>query len=429
MINRLRWKFIGIAILAMIIVLTVVLGLVNQLFWSNAIKHDRAILHGLVKNEGNTSPDYHIEEIDDEYLGITGELRYQMRYFTVWISGDGKEFLNSDVDHIYSVTEDEAKMYGMEILDRKKNSGIFEAENGYFLYQKVRKKDGRWIIVVLDCTREMHSAMALAHLSLGIGLACLIFYFILVTALSEKAVEPVIRNMESQKQFITNASHELKTPIAIISANTEVLEMMEGENEWTASTMNQVQRLSGLVNNLITLSKMGEGSKEDFHFVDYSDCLKKIAESFSPLISKEGKRFSREIEDDIFVQGRQSELEEIANILLDNAVKYCDEGGEIDLSLTLARSGFNMSRTAILTVANSYRDGEKVDCSRFFERFYREDSSHSSEKGGYGIGLSMAQGFVEGHKGKISASWKDGMIRFLVKLPASNTGSVKKESR
>ena len=429
MLNRLRWKFIGIAMLAMVIVLTVVLGLVNQLFWSNAIRHDRAILHELVNDGGTISSDYHTKEIDDEYLGISGELRYQIRYFTVWMSWDGSELLDSDFEHIFSVTEEEAKTYGMEILDRRKDSGIFEAENGYFLYQRVKENDGRVMIVVLDSTREMNSARTLARMSFGIGLACLILFFILVAVLSEKAVEPVIRNMESQKQFITNASHELKTPIAIISANTEVLEMMEGENEWTASTMNQVQRLSGLVNNLITLSKMGEGSKEDYRLVDYSDCLKKIAESFSPLITKEGKNFSREIEDDIFVQGRKSELEEIANILLDNAVKYCDDGGEIRLSLTLARSGLNMSRMASLTVSNSYRDDEKVDCRRFFERFYREDSSHSSQKSGYGIGLSMAQGFVEEYKGKISASWKDGMISFLVKLPASQNSSAGKESQ
>ena len=429
MINQLRWKFIGIATVAVMIVLTVVLGLVNRLFWSNAIRHDRAILQELVKNGGTISPEYHTTEIDDEYLGITGELRYQMRYFTVWLSGDGKKILGSESEHIYSVTEDEAKIYGMEILDRKKDSGIFEAENGYFLYQRVKEDDGRLMIVVLDCTREMHSAAALGQLSLGIGLVCLLFFFILVSFMSEKAVEPVIRNMESQKQFITNASHELKTPIAIISANTEVLEMMEGENEWTASTMNQVQRLSGLVNNLITLSRMGEGSKEDFRLVDYSDCMKKIAEAFSPLIEKEGKVYSWEIEDDIFMQGRKSELEEIANILLDNAVKYCDDGGEIRLSLSLGRQGLNISRTASLTVSNSYRDGEKVDCRRFFERFYREDNSHNSEKSGYGIGLAMAQGFVEEYKGKISASWKDGMITFQVKLPASRVSPEDKESQ
>lgn len=421
MIDRLRWKFIGIAVLAMLIVMTVVLGLVNQFFWSNAIRHDRAVLHELAKNGGTISSEYHSEEFNDDYLGITAELRYQIRYFTVWLSGDGNEVLASDFEHIYSVTEGEALYYGREILNRKKDTGIIEAENGYFIYERVKQDDGHFMIVVLDCTREMHSAMALAHLSFGIGLACLIFFFVLVTAFSGKAVEPVIRNIESQKQFITNASHELKTPIAIISANTEVLEMMEGENEWTASTMNQVQRLSGLVNNLITLSKMGEGSKEDYRLVDYTACLKEIAEAFSPMISKAGKTFTWEIEEDVSVNGRKSELEEIANILLDNAVKYCDDEGEINMSMTLGRPGINLSRTASLTVSNSYKDGENVDCSRFFERFYREDSSHSSQKAGYGIGLAMAQGFVEGHDGKISAFWKDGKIHFLVKLPASRT--------
>ncbi len=193
--------------------------------------------------------------------------------------------------------------------------------------------------------------------------------------------------------------------------------MMEGENEWTASIMNQVQRLSGLVNNLITLSKMGEGNKEDYSQVDYSACVRGIAEGFAPVIDREGKTFSYEIQDGISLYGRKSELEEIANILLDNAVKYCDDEGQVGLNLTLVKTGFNKTPTAQLTVSNSYKDGENVDCSRFFERFYREDSSHSSEKSGYGIGLAMAQGFVEEYKGKISASWKDGVISFQVKLP------------
>ena len=428
MINRLRWKFIGIATLAVLIVLTATLGLVNQFFMSNAIRQDRTILNKLVKSQGRASSDYHTEEIDNDYLGISGELRYQMRYFTVWLSEDRERVLESNFAHIHSVTREEAEIYSKKIMGKRKDSGILKAENGYFLYKRVRQDDGRFMIVVLDCTREINSALALRSMSIGFGLACLIFFFVLVTAMSGKAVEPVIRNMESQKQFITNASHELKTPIAIISANTEVLEMMEGENEWTSSTMNQVQRLSGLVNNLITLSRMGEGNKEDYLPVNYSDCLKKVAEAFSPLISREGKAFSREIEEDIFVQGRRSELEEIANILLDNAVKYCDDGGEIHLSLSLSKPAFPMGRTASLAVSNSYKEGGEVDCSRFFERFYREDSSHNSEKAGYGIGLAMAQGFTEEHRGRISASWKDGIITFLVKLPASRTISGDRES-
>ncbi len=417
MINKLRWKFIAIATVAVFIVLAMILTMVNQYFSYNAIKEDKEILEEIINNDGVMPLDYHLEAVDDEYLGISAELKYQMRYFSIWLSKEGDEVKEIDLDHIQSVTDEKAMEYGRDILKKRGDTGSIIAEKGFFIYQKEQKDDDLWLIVVLDCTREMNSVLALRRFSMWFGLACLVLFFGILTALSGKVVEPVIKNMESQKQFITNASHELKTPIAIISANTEVLEMMEGENEWTASIMNQVQRLTGLVNNLITLSKMGEGNKEDYSQVDYSACVRGIAEGFAPVIDREGKTFSYEIQDGISLYGRKSELEEIANILLDNAVKYCDDEGQVGLNLTLVKTGFNKTPTAQLTVSNSYKDGENVDCSRFFERFYREDSSHSSEKSGYGIGLAMAQGFVEEYKGKISAFWKDGVISFQVKLP------------
>lgn len=417
MINKLRWKFIAIATVAVFIVLAMILTMVNQYFSYNAIKEDQEILQEIVDNDGVMPMNYHMEAVGDEYLGISAELKYQMRYFSLLLSVDGDEVKEINLDHIQSVTDEKALEYGRDILGKRADIGSIIAENGYYIYQKEKRDDDLCLIVVLDCTREMNSVLALRRFSLWFGLACLILFFGILTALSGKVVEPVIKNMESQKQFITNASHELKTPIAIISANTEVLEMMEGENEWTASIMNQVQRLTGLVNNLITLSKMGEGNKEDYSQVDYSACVREIAEGFAPVIDREGKTFSHQIQDGISLYGRKSELEEIANILLDNAVKYCDEKGQVGLSLALVKTGFNKAHTVQLTVSNSYKDGENVDCSRFFERFYREDSSHSSEKSGYGIGLAMAQGFVEEYKGKISASWKDGVISFQVKLP------------
>ena len=222
-----------------------------------------------------------------------------------------------------------------------------------------------------------------------------------------------MRNMENQKAFITNAGHELKTPLAVIKADTEVLEMSSGANEWTRSISNQVDRLTVLVGNLITLAKMGELDKEDLSEVNFSECVKESSDNYRVVISNQGKTLKTEITDNVKVKGIRDGLTEIVNILLDNAQKYCDEKGMIAVELTHTRKNSG----AKLIVSNDYAKGKDIDYTKFFDRFYRGDTSHNSgdaKDSGYGIGLSMAEGFVEEFGGKIAADFRDGRISFTV---------------
>jgi signal transduction histidine kinase len=220
--------------------------------------------------------------------------------------------------------------------------------------------------------------------------------------------------MENQKRFITNAGHELKTPIAIISANAETIEMINGKSQWTGSILKQVRRLNNLITDLITLSKMGERSQTDLNMVsvDVSDTVQTVTESFQPMVTDEQKTLVSHIQPDLHIVSDAKCLYELVNILVDNAVKYCDDGGTIDVTL---KSG-KKNKGIIVTVANNYADGKNVDYSRFFERFYRGDESHNSQKSGYGIGLSMAEELTQLLKGKISVNFKDGIITFMIKL-------------
>ena len=262
----------------------------------------------------------------------------------------------------------------------------------------------------MDSTRSIANTTAVIRRSFLLGVTCLVIFVIIVTFLSGNAISPVMRNMENQKAFITNAGHELKTPLAVIKADTEVLEMSSGENEWTRSISNQVDRLTVLVGNLITLAKMGELAKGDLSDVDFSDCVRTAADNYRNIISNQGMRFDVEITDDIHVRGIRDSLTETVNILLDNAQKYCDDNGLIRVELTHARKNTG----ARLVISNDYAAGKDVDYSKFFERFYRGDTSHNDKKSGYGIGLSMAEGFVREFMGKIAASWQNGRIYFTV---------------
>ncbi|MBQ9156556.1 MAG: GHKL domain-containing protein [Eubacterium sp.] len=410
MVRKLQYKFIAISTLAILIVMTSLVALINQQFYSNAFRDIYDAMDFIARHDGELTNDYGSRKFKINGR-MVAELRFQLRYFTVWV---GEEDVIDDVnlDHINSVSEEEAEEYTKKVLTFSRERGRLTGNQSSYCYL-VSDKDQDKVIVFMDYTKELKNIRDLRRFSIWLSLACLCFFILVVTFLSRRAIEPVIRNMENQKRFITNAGHELKTPLAIISANTEVLEMMEGENEWTRSTMNQVQRLTDLVNKLVTLARLGEQQEEKAAVVDLSACVADTVSDFGPVADRLSITLETSIEPDLRITGVESHVKELLNILCDNAVKYCDEGGKVLVSLASA-SGRAHGKRITLTVSNSYQDGEHVDLSRFFERFYRQDSSHSNEKAGHGIGLAMAEGFVEELKGKIAVRYRDGMIHFRV---------------
>ncbi len=227
--------------------------------------------------------------------------------------------------------------------------------------------------------------------------------FILVSVFSKRAINPVVRNMEKQKRFITDAGHEIKTPLAIISANTDVLELTTGESEWITSIRNQIGRLDKLVKNLLLLARMEEGNiertRQEF---DLSRCVKRIANSFLAVAESQSKRLSISIVPHIQLHGEEGAMEQLISTLLDNAMKYSDTNGEIRISLMPLKKGIK------LEVYNTVEYIESKNLDRFFDRFYRADESRSRETGGYGIGLSIASSIVEAHHGRISVHSDDG---------------------
>lgn len=411
MIRKLQYKFIGISTVAILIVMAALLILVNRMFYRNAVSEIYYALEFIAENDGELPEDFTTRMIH-KYGDMTVELRYQLRYFSVWIGNDGTTIESVNLEHIYAVSEKEAGEFAKKALSLGRERGRMKGEDASYCYL-VTDRDNMKLVVFMDYSRDLHTVEELRRFSIWFSLVCLGFFLIVISALSRRAIKPVIRNIENQKQFITNAGHELKTPLAIISANTEVLEMMEGENEWTRSTMNQVQRLSGLVNNLITLAKMGELEKEEVTQVDFSSLADAAASDFRLIAEQKNIKLEKSIEPELGVRGVESHLGELINILLDNAVKYCDEKGIVSVNLTKR----TRHKGVAFTVSNTYSDGEKADCGQFFDRFYRGDISHNSEKAGYGIGLAMAEGFVKECKGKIAADFKDGVITFRVTLP------------
>ena len=188
------------------------------------------------------------------------------------------------------------------------------------------------------------------------------------------------------------------------------MEMLNGESEWTRSNMTQVKRMSRLIDELINLSRMSEGVDIVLTDVDYTALVNECISHFASVIASSNKQLITHIDDGITVKADTRNLQAMIEVLLDNAVKYCDDEGTIKVTLT------KKGRQSIFSVSNDYEDGENIDYSRFFDRFYRQDESHNSQKRGFGIGLSMASSVVKMFKGKIRVDYKEGIITFSVTL-------------
>ena len=385
-----------------------VLGLVNYISLRSVRENIYTTLKIIIDNGG--LPEYSNKKYSKYDIVVTPETVYETRYFMVTLD-DSQSYLQIDIDNIAAVKNNEDIEQFINIaLDSGRDRGMFRYGGLHYAFLKDKDKEGRTVIAFLDSTSRLISVTEMAHFSLYVGCISMLLLILLLSIFSRRAVAPIIKNMESQKQFITNASHELKTPLAVISANAEVLEMTNGSSEWTDSIKNQVTRMSELVSQLIVLSKLQEHDELVLSEVNFSEKAEDVCKSFRTVADAAGKRFEADINPDIKIIADERGSRELVSILVDNAVKYCDDGGTVKVNL------FSKGKRTFLTVSNDYADGEGVDYSRFFERFYREDQSHNSEKAGYGIGLSMAESLVEMFKGKISVNYKNKVITFTVVL-------------
>ena len=291
--------------------------------------------------------------------------------------------------------------------------GTIHSNGVRFRYLAKKISANKYYICFIDLSPLMQSALLLVRYALIFTFGGILVFVIIMALLADKAIQPIRDAYDKQRRFITNAGHELKTPLAVISANAEMEELLGNDDEWNESTKEQVARMTGLINQLITLTRMSEPEELVLSKVNFSEITKESADSFKSVLAKDNKKYVVSIDPDLYINAEQRSLLELVNILIDNAQKYCDPEGEV--MVVLAKSRLNQN--AVLTVTNSYKNGAGIDTNRFFERFYREDESHhydQKQKNGFGIGLSMAQDLVAAFGGKINASWSDGVMNFTV---------------
>lgn len=314
------------------------------------------------------------------------------RYAAVAIDKNGN-IIRTDVTHISSLTEDEATA----ITEALKNTAAGTGTYSGFQYRisETKRAEGK-VIILLDNSMQISSFFTVLFISVGAGIFGWLMMLLLVILLSRKTIAPVARSIEKQKQFVTNAGHEIKTPLAIILANTDAMELHNGENKWSRNIRAQTLRLSGLMQNLLMLAKMDESStKLPMCEFDISTAAEDTVGAFIEPAALKGIMIEQDIKKGIRLSGNRDSIVQLMTVLLDNAVKYTESGGVIRAGL------YGSEKNITLSIANTC---EPIDHpEKLFDLFYRGDSARTQKNGGYGIGLSVAQAIAELHKGSITA--------------------------
>ena len=392
MIKSLQRKFIFTAMIAISILLLFLLGAINIaniLLVSGDVERnlsmiaDRELGIYTFPSKPKQEPIFFQRPKEDEFMSSN---------FFIITYDSNNQIINIDASRIPSVDETEAKELAQSINNSKGRIGKFRYE--------VRENNYKKIIIFLDTSAEIISYVRVLLLSGALGLICWGFMLIIVIVLSKKAICPIAENIEKQKQFVTNAGHEIKTPLAIISANTEAMELYNGENKWTKNIKKQVDRLNGLMKNLLLLAKMEE-SKIVYQKFSLSEMVSEISESFFEPISLKNIAFETKIQPDIILNANSEHIRQLFSILLDNAVKYTDENGLISLSV------LKNDKNIIIKLENTCENLPNVNPEKLFDRFYRADEARTQKTGGYGIGLSVAKAIVNAQNGKIIANYID----------------------
>ena len=409
MIYRLRKKFILISATSILIVFTAIFSMMCLVSFLQLNRTMDLLIDAIASNDGEF-PEFEtaVRLLPSGGLSsyvdvITEETKFSTRFFTVWL--DKEEQVNGvNVDAVFSISEEQAREYAVAAVEKKKERGWIS------VYRYKRFQTGEETAVVF-VNGAMHRTMAGRFLLtsflvlFGSGVIILGLFILL----SKRAVKPVAESYEKQKQFITDANHELKTPLTLILSNLEIVEAEIGQNEWLDDIRIEGERMGMLVNQLVTLSRMDEEqSGLAMERFDLSGAVEDTVSEFQPLAEEREKTLTAEIEPSIIYRGEENLIRRLVSILLDNAVKYCDPGGQITLSVSKRRH-------PVLVVENTYRDVDQIALEKLFDRFYRADKARTFD-GGFGVGLSIARGIARQHHGDIFVYKKNGVIGFRVDL-------------
>lgn len=400
MLKKLRLKFILISMASILFVLFLTIGSINIANYASIENSSNDILTEIIK-EGT-------DDIGPGPGGGDNDLGHinlrQEHYFIVSINSDGTvNKINNR--HMFILSEEECKDLALKVYSNELSGGKYND----LRYRKEVKSDGLTYVGFLDLKERFDSFNNFLLLSSTISIGAFVIISGLIFFASKIAFKSSEEAYKKQKRFITNASHELKTPLTIISADIDLLEMDYGKNEWSESIKDQVKRLTDMTNNLVTLSKLEEEDASRFPFADFSinEVANKAIDAFKNNFKKENIKFGHNITGNLTMYGNKYLIDELIYIFLDNSLKYT--GGEIKSSYFVISK--NNKGKIEFRFSNTLSKDYEIDPDQILERFYR---SPSTKKEGSGIGLSVAEEIVTLHKGKIKVDKSNNSITFII---------------
>ena len=406
MIKKLKRKVIALAMTAVVLLLAFVVAGMNIINYNVVVAEADRTLELLSHNRGSFPEKMPGGPPKEPF---SQELPYESRYFSVLFDQGGNVIL-VDTGKIAAVDSQDAVTYASRALRSGKETGFVGA------YRFLRSdENGHHRVIFLDCGRKLDGFYSFLYASLSMTAVGLAVVFVVILFLSGRIVRPIAQSYEKQKRFITDAGHEIKTPLTIINANVDVLEMELGEgNECLADIQSQTRRLTALTNDLVLLSRMEEEQPRQ-QKIDFpvSEVVAEAVMPFRGLAQAQGKVLHSNIQPGLTLRGDARAIEQVICLLMDNALKYSPTGGEIFLNME------QTGRSILLTLSNTTAATlPKESLEHVFDRFYRGDASRNSETGGHGIGLSVVKAIVTAHGGKVRATApEEGIFQINITLP------------
>ena len=403
MLKKLRKRFIAVAMAAFSVVIVLLLFIITVSNYRNITTRQDNIIQIMQRNPSYISSGrFPIIEYDGLF---TLFYQYSLRFFIVKTNSN-HEIMQISQEPATLISEEDAINYATHVLNSNQIKG-YHNQYRYF----IEKTPSGNTIYFLDSANELELMKSLFLSTICIAICSLVVIFFLVLIFSKKAIAPFVRNIETQKRFITDAGHELKTPLTAIVTSADVLSMEDEDNEWIQNIQQQSSRMTKLIGELITLSRLDE--ERPFPNITkfvLTEAVWEISEPFASLAKAKGKNYIWQIEENLILNGDKPSIQQMLSILLDNALKYSDEHGSIHLDV------HKKYKKIEIVLYNTCLPDSMPDLERIFDRFYRAEQSRTN-RNSYGIGLSIAQSIVQNHGGAIKATSKDGMsVTFTIIL-------------
>ena len=396
----LRKKFVFVSMTTVTLLILILVGAINLLNYNREIHQSQRMIEVLAENEMLTvkkEPPSFSKEPRFQPPPISLDDKFSARYFLVCFNEE-QQIVRTDISRISAVREEKAQQMAEQVLQKGKETGQ-EKQFLYHVFYHPQKKESA--ILFLDLSARYDSMLGILLISFGLGLIGWIFMLMLVVLLSKRAILPIIKNIERQKQFITNAGHEIKTPLAIIIANTDAMELCMGENKWSKNIRAQAMRLNELMQTLLTLAKMEESEQNlKKEKICLSNLLEEQLKTFQESMQSKSLIVLPKIQPEIYFVCNRDSMIRLFCILLDNAEKYTNEKGKIELCLE------RKDKKIVFQIKNSCESLPYAEPEQLFERFYRGDSARTQKNGGYGIGLSAAKEIVRLNQGSLTANYE-----------------------